>query len=172
MDESGMRNLLLVDDDVDLLQTLEEILAELGVRLLTARDGREALERVVAGGVDAVLCDLRMPGMTGVDFLMALKHRDLHVPVVIYTGYGDRPQILQALRAGAFDFLDKPSTIERLGAVLNRALEAGVRRNRVGEAVAALERDDANAFHAQVIRRDLRMASLLQALNFQDASED
>lgn len=124
------KTLLIVDDEVDLREILADIFSECVDTVLTAKDGREALEIVKfdAGGsriIDAVLSDINMPNMTGLEFLKELVKGKIDMPVVILTGFGDREKILEAMRYGAFDCQDKPFHRERLADSVLAAIDLG-----------------------------------------------
>jgi two-component system response regulator ChvI len=100
--------ILLVDDDADFVESLSANLVDAGFRVIACMDGSSAVERLAAGETaDAVLMDWRMPGMTGLEALSALRSRGIAVPVVFLTGLGEESHEEMALAAGAADFIPK-----------------------------------------------------------------
>ncbi len=117
--------LLIVDDEPEILQTLVEILQPLCSEIKTASNGSEALEIFKSNEVDAVLTDIKMPKMTGLQFLAEIRSQFYHTPVVILTGHGDKENMLEALRLDATDLLEKPFSIEIVKETMSKALQLG-----------------------------------------------
>lgn len=119
--------LLIVDDESGVRELLAATLADSAHHIDTAKDGREALAMLKADlGYHAVLTDIRMPNLDGLEMLDQMRKSNIQIPVVILTAFGDEQKALEALRLGAFDFLDKPWRDEHLVSVVCRALELGV----------------------------------------------
>ena len=133
--------ILIVDDERDLLEGLKRTISmELGCGIYTAESAAEALEIIQRQPVDVVLTDIRMPGMDGLALLEAVKEIDRAITVVIMTGYGTIEKAVAAIKAGAYDFIQKPFEEERLIHLLKNGLELNrlVRENsrlteRLGE---------------------------------------
>ena len=106
--------LLVADDDPGLRESLERTLTREGYRVVLASDGRAALERVQAGGVDLIVTDLRMPGLTGLELLRAAKAIMPDVDVILLTAFGTVEEAVKAMKDGAYDFLTKPFRREQL----------------------------------------------------------
>jgi two-component system response regulator HydG len=115
--------LLVADDDPGLRESLERTLTREGYRVVLASDGRAALERVQAGGVDLIVTDLRMPGLTGLELLRAAKAIMPDVDVILLTAFGTVEEAVQAMKDGAYDFLTKPFRREQLIKLVDKALE-------------------------------------------------
>jgi two-component system nitrogen regulation response regulator NtrX len=130
--------LVLVVDDVPAMgEQYAYDLRRLGgyeVQVLT--DGRQALERLGGEAVDCVVLDLEMPGMDGFEVLRALERRGAEVPVIVYTGTGNYDRCIQAIRLGAYGFIDKGEPVERVVQEIRSALE----RRRLRAEVSALRR--------------------------------
>lgn len=122
-----MSTVLLVDDEPGVLFTLTEVLTERGHRVVSARTGAEALTKL--DDADAVLTDLSMPGMTGLELMAQIVQRDPALPVVLLTAHGSERVAVAAMKQGAYHYLAKPFDIDEVAVVLERALEA--RRLRV-----------------------------------------
>jgi len=115
--------LLVADDDPGLRESLERTLTREGYRVVLASDGRAALERVQAGGVDLIVTDLRMPGLTGLELLRAAKAISPDVDVILLTAFGTVEEAVKAMKDGAYDFLTKPFRREQLLKLVDKALE-------------------------------------------------
>ena len=117
-----MGKILLVDDEPAVLFTLREVLTAHGHRAVTAASAAEALERL--DGVDAVFADLQMPNMNGLELLRVLHDRDRSLPVVLLTAHGSERLAVDAMKAGAYDYMAKPFEIDEIALLAERALEA------------------------------------------------
>ena len=123
--------LFVVDDDADHLAALCDLMGAAGHAAQGFADGAAALAALARGAPDLLLTDLRMPGLDGIDLLRAVRAMPLDLPVVLLTGHGDVGHAVQAMRAGAEDFLEKPYEAAHLVAVVTRALAARATRAEV-----------------------------------------
>ena len=114
---------LIVDDEADSRDALAELTQRWGYDVQTAADGTEALRRAIEGHPDVILTDLVMPNMDGLWLLRALRAELPECPVVLLTGRGTIQTAVQAIKEGAYDFIEKPLEVPRLRIVLERALE-------------------------------------------------
>jgi two-component system response regulator AtoC len=114
---------LIADDDDALRESLELVLAAEGYEVVSARDGAAALALLEAQPVDVVLCDLRMPGMDGLELLPQLVRRLPGVPVLLMSAYGSADLAVEAMRRGAYDYLAKPFQPSELLLTLRKARE-------------------------------------------------
>lgn len=123
------KRLLIVDDEPEIREILAEKVANIDAEVTLAADGREALSILKNQTFEAVLSDLSMPYMTGIELLRSLRESGNMVPFVILTAFGQKSTVVSALNLGAFDFIDKPSEDAQLFSVLNAALELGAELN-------------------------------------------
>ena len=114
---------LIVDDEADSRDALAELTQRWGYDVQTASDGSEALRRAIEWHPDVILTDLVMPNMDGLWLLRALRAELPDCPVVLLTGRGTIQTAVQAIKEGAYDFIEKPLEVPRLRIVLERALE-------------------------------------------------
>ena len=114
---------LLVDDEPQILAILAETLKAGGFTAHTCESGPEALDYLDNHAVELMVTDLRMPGMSGTDLLEEVRKRNNDLPVVFLTGFGDMKSAVDAMRLGAFDYLNKPVDAERLIQTVKRAAE-------------------------------------------------
>ena len=133
---------LIVDDDQALLQGLPQALRLRmeGVRVDTADSGTAALDRIAALDYDAIVTDLKMPGMDGLDLLAEIRTHRPDTPTLMITGHGEHDLVVHALRGGAYDFIQKPIDRDYFVASLRRAIERRALSRRVKEQQLALER--------------------------------
>lgn len=118
-----MACLCVIDDDVLMRESLTEALQGEDHRVVAFGDPVEALERIRKGGFDLVLCDLKMPGMDGVSLIREIRVRDLDLPVVLMTAYATVRTAVEALKLGAFDYVQKPFELEAICVLIERALQ-------------------------------------------------
>lgn len=116
--------LLIVDDEPDFLRGLtRSIPKEISCRVLTAKRAADALSLMETNPVELVLTDIRMPDMNGIELLDEIKSRDPWVTVVIMTAYGSIDMAVDAIRKGAYDFVQKPFKPDEINRILKKALE-------------------------------------------------
>jgi two-component system response regulator HydG len=120
---NGEPALLVVDDEASNLESLERIFAREGLAVLTAKDGKDALEVVRKRRIDVLLTDLMMPGISGVDLLKAVKQLSPETETVVMTAYGTVEAAVEAMREGAYDFITKPLKRAHVVRVVAKALE-------------------------------------------------
>ncbi len=137
---------LAVDDDPIVREAVAALLADLDHDHTVVASGREALERLDRTNCDLVLTDIRMPGMDGLELLRTITARKQAPPVVLLTAYADAASAAEALRLGAFDYLEKPVSIQALEACLARlqreqALRRELEREQREHACAETEKE-------------------------------
>ncbi len=115
-------SVLVVDDENSMRELLEIVLEKRGFSVATAGTGEEALSRFKEQTFDAVIQDVRMPGMGGMALLEELRRLDPHIPILIITAYSTWDSAVDAMRLGAFDYIRKPFVTEEIINTLNRAL--------------------------------------------------
>jgi two-component system nitrogen regulation response regulator NtrX len=113
---------LIVDDEVSIIESLEGILSDDGFEVMHAFNGYEALKKIEADSPDIVLLDIWMPGMDGIETLKEIKRIAPNLPVVMITGHGTIESAVDATKAGAYDFLEKPLSIDKVMVTINNAL--------------------------------------------------
>ena len=113
---------ILVDDDPHLRQALSQTLDLAGLKVVALADAQGLADRIEADWPGVVVSDIRMPGIDGLQLLEQLHGRDSELPVLLITGHGDVPLAVQAMRAGAYDFLEKPFATDALLDSVRRAL--------------------------------------------------
>jgi DNA-binding NtrC family response regulator len=133
-----METILVVDDDEDLRTIVREVLKDGGFSVAEARDGLSGLKLFRTAIPDAVLIDLKMPHMDGMETMREFRKIDPNVPVIILTGHGDIPTAVEAIKSGAYDFISKPPEFDRLVFTLRRAIERRTLEKEVERANSAL----------------------------------
>ena len=122
---------LIVDDEESMRDSCAQIITKLGCRVETAEDGAAGLEKIRRLKPDALIVDLKMPGIGGLDVLNEVRLIDPQIVAIVITGYATVDAAVEAMKRGAYDFLPKPFTPDELRLILARALE---RRHLILEA--------------------------------------
>src|SRR5438874_6955228 len=135
-------HVLIVDDDPALLRALPEALRlrMAGLTVDTADSGAAALDRITAQDYDAIVTDIKMPGMDGLELLAEIRTQQPDTPTLMITGHGEHDLVGNAFRSGAYDFIQKPIDRDYFVASLRRAIEMHQLSRRVKEQQLALER--------------------------------
>ena len=139
-----MPNVLLVDDDATFRKVMASELSRRGYTVASAGSGQEALAMASQGSPEVTLLDLGLPDMHGIDVLARLQERNPGAATIVLTGHGTIDTAIQAIRLGAYDYLEKPCPIEKLEMAVQKACEHArlVKRQRIledGYAVANVE---------------------------------
>ena len=157
----NITQILLVDDDVALLQALPQalFLKMDDVQVDTCDSALEALEQIQEHDYDAIVSDIKMPGMDGLALLEKIQALRPETPALLITGHGEHELAVQALRGGAYDFIQKPIDRDYVVAALHRAIQTHQLRRQLREHQRALE------LHAQSLERVVqhRTQELVQA---------
>src|SRR5579863_1209563 len=112
--------ILVADDEQNLRRVLAAMLRREGHEVVQAASGLEAIERLA--DVDVVITDLRMPGADGMEVLRTASKNHPHTPVIMITAYGSVGQAVEAIKAGAFDYIEKPFEQEAIRVIVDKAI--------------------------------------------------
>lgn len=118
-----MAEILVIDDEKSIRNTLKDILETEEHEVVTAEDGPTALQLFSEGKFDVVLCDIKMQEMDGIEVLEKILDQSQDIPVIMISGHGDIEIAVDAIKKGAFDFLEKPLDLNRLLITIRNALE-------------------------------------------------
>jgi DNA-binding NtrC family response regulator len=113
--------ILLIDDEQDFLTVMSERMEARKMKVSTASSAKEGLEKVAAGSFDAVILDLAMPGMNGIEALKVLKEKNPDLAVILLTGHATIKQGIEAMKLGALDLMEKPADINSLAEKIKTA---------------------------------------------------
>jgi len=115
--------ILIADDEIPIIEGLKALLEEEGYDVVTATEGKEAYDRIAKETINLLLVDLTIPGMNGIQILEKIKGNNICTEVIIITGKGTITTAVEAMKAGAYDYLTKPVAPDRLRTVILKALE-------------------------------------------------
>ena len=118
-----MNKILIIDDDKSIRDTLNIFLSENGFKIITADSAEQGLDLLDKENPELIICDLKLPKLSGIDFLKELHEYDAAIPVIIMTAYGDSQTTIKAIQLGAYDYIEKPLDIDRLNVIIKRALD-------------------------------------------------
>ena len=141
MKSKTKKTILLADDDVNLRRVLEFQLTEAGYNVKAASDGAEALELFTHNDIDSVITDLRMPNLSGLELLSKIKAASSETPVIVITAFGEVETAVTAMKAGAFDYVNKPFNRDEILLALERALSFSQTKNENRQLRALVDRE-------------------------------
>lgn len=127
-----MATLLVIDDEESLLYSLESGLAEDGLTVRTAATGQDGVDAVRNQAPEAVVLDMRLPDMTGLDVFDRIRRIDPHLPVILLTAFATTETAIEAMKRGAFEYLLKPIDLHRLRDVVRRRVRCPSHAARAG----------------------------------------
>jgi two-component system nitrogen regulation response regulator GlnG len=148
-----MQTLLIVDDEKNVLYSLEKGLKAAGYLILTADTARQGIELVRTSKPDAVLLDVRMPDMSGLDAFDRMRDHDPRLPVIIMTAHGTTETAIEAMKRGAYEYLLKPVKLNELRQILARAIEV----SRLSRVPAVFDHDDEPATVDRIVGQSAAM---------------
>jgi DNA-binding NtrC family response regulator len=118
-----MSKVLIIDDEAGIRSSLKEILEYEKCKVDVAENGKDGVEKALEGGYDLIFCDIKMPGMDGIEVLERLTMRGVTSSVVMISGHGTVETAVEALKKGAYDFIQKPLDLNRILVTLRNATE-------------------------------------------------
>ncbi len=156
-----MDTLLVVDDEPNVLYSLESGLRSSTLQVMTAGDARKGIQLVREHRPSAVLMDVRLPEMSGIDAFAEIQAIDPNLPVIMMTAYTTTDMAIEAMKRGAFEYLVKPIDLHRLRAVVQSAIELGRRSHTVTNAA---ETDELESVANTIVGRSDSMQEIYKAI--------
>ncbi|HEY4758782.1 MAG TPA: sigma-54 dependent transcriptional regulator, partial [Chthoniobacterales bacterium] len=153
--------ILIVDDEAMMADSLRQHLSDEGYSVDTAATGAEGIERFDQGGHHLAICDLQLPDMDGLDVMRHMKDARPNTEVIVVTGYGSVQRAVDATKAGAFYFVEKPFDFEELQPLVDKALE---RRELVAEAVSMRRQLSTRAEYFNIIGSSKQMQTIYETI--------
>ncbi|MFH2093573.1 MAG: response regulator [Pseudomonadota bacterium] len=116
-------HILIIDDERDIREGCERILSRMGCQVYVAENGKDGLDIIEKEEICMVICDIKMPGMDGIEVLSHIKKNNENIIVIMVTGYSTIETAIEAMKKGAYDFISKPFSPDQLRIVVKRAIE-------------------------------------------------
>src|SRR2546430_12583094 len=134
----GLRRVLIADDEESIRHVLTVLLTERGYEVREVADGEEALRELTARDYDALVTDVRMPRLGGLELVRAAQAQNPEMTIIVMSAYGSHDLAIEAMKAGAYDYLSKPFQPDEVLLVLRKADE----RERLRRENVVLRRED------------------------------
>ena len=128
----------VIDDDTSMREALQSLFRSVGLRVEMFGSAPEFLQSKLPNVASCLVLDIRLPEVSGLDFQIELTEAGIHIPIIFMTGHGDIPMSVQAMKAGAVDFLTKPFRHQEMLQAVNRALAADRKRRTEEKTVSNL----------------------------------
>jgi DNA-binding NtrC family response regulator len=157
-----MPNILIVEDEAKMRRLLELNLGEDGFSTLSAGDAESGLKLLRENSVDLVVTDLKLPGMNGLEFLQTIKRQNAAIPVVVMTAFGTVETAVEAMKAGASDYVLKPFSLNEMRMVIHKELDVHKLREENRSLREALGKRYA---HPNVVARSAKMQEVLATVD-------
>jgi FixJ family two-component response regulator len=129
---------LVIDDDSSMREALDGLLRSVGLRVKVFGSTAELMRSNLPNVPSCLVLDIRLPGVSGLDFQVELAAAGIYIPIIFMTGHGDIPMSVQAMKAGAVDFLTKPFRHQEMIEAVSRALTADRQRRSEAKTVSEL----------------------------------
>ncbi len=153
-----MPTVLIVEDEAKMRRLLELDLADAGLQTVSAPDAETGLKLFRENAVDLIVTDLKLPGMSGLDFLQAVKHASSALPVIVMTAFGTVETAVEAMKAGASDYVLKPFSLAELRMVVQKELDVHNLREENRSLREALGK---RYEHPNIVARSAKMQEVL-----------
>ena len=140
MIDADASTVFVIDDDAGLRAAIEGLLKSVGLRSESFASAQEFLSRSRADGPSCLVLDVRLPGVSGLDFQRKLVETGVQIPIIFVTGHGDIPMTVRAMKSGAVEFLTKPFRDQDLLDAIQQALERDSARRKQQSEFAELRR--------------------------------
>src|ERR1700752_1867160 len=153
-----MATILIVEDEAKMRRLLELNLGEDGFDTKSAPDAEAGLDLLQHNSIDLVITDLKLPGMGGLEFLQAVKRTNAALPVIVMTAFGTVEPAVEAMKAGASDYVLKPFSLAEMRMVVHKELDV---RNLREENLSLREALGKRHSHPNIVARSAKMQEVL-----------
>lgn len=156
--------ILVADDEPSMRLNITELLEDEGYSLLQASNGSEAVKLALEHEPMAVLMDIKMPELSGIQALKTIKQKAAHIPIIVFTAYGSNEKPIEAMKAGAFDYLEKPFEIDEFLSVVGSAVEQYKKMSSMEENPEDEPDSDWPAIEQQIVGSSKQMREILKMI--------
>ncbi|RXH37003.1 Nodulation protein W [Bradyrhizobium nanningense] len=129
----------VVEDDISVRRSLTNLFQQVGLEVVAFGSAREMLQSTIPDVTSCLVLDVRLPGLSGLDYQTELARLNIHIPIIFITGHGDIPMTVKAMKGGAVDFLSKPFRDQELLDAVVAATERDRKRREAQRTVANLQ---------------------------------
>ncbi|MBT3271344.1 sigma-54-dependent Fis family transcriptional regulator [Candidatus Poribacteria bacterium] len=164
MTPGDIKTVLVIDDEEKATWAFEQFLEGQGYRALIAHTAEDGLEKVRDERPDVIICDIKLPGLSGLDALPRIREMHPDAYVIVMTAYGTAQTAIEAIQRGAYDYLTKPLDLTRLRALLERIEQAHALRTEFSAPAADDLTDDADASPAQLVGESPAMQEIYKLI--------
>lgn len=157
-------HILVADDEPSMRFNLIELLEEEGYSILQASNGSEAIQLALEHNPLVVLMDIKMPELSGLQALKTIKKKAPQIPIIVFTAFGTSEKPIKAMKAGAFDYLEKPFDIDEFLSVVNAAVDQHRKLHNVGQSNGDEQDSDWSAIEQQIVGSSKQMQEILKII--------
>lgn len=157
-------SILIADDEPSMRVNIVELLADEGYSIIEASNGAEAIKMVNKNKPSLVLLDMKMPELSGLEALKHMKESHPQMPIIIFTAFGTNERPIEAMKLGAFDYLEKPFDIDELLLTINKALQQYSVLNEDGISVGAAKKADLQLTEEHIVGNSRKMKDILKMI--------
>jgi FixJ family two-component response regulator len=147
---------LVVDDDPSICDALSSLFRSVGLQVETFGSAAQLLSSTLPDTASCLVLDVRLPGVSGLDFQVQLANAGIHIPIIFMTGHGDIPMSVRGMKAGAVDFLSKPFRDQEMLDAVSSAIERDIKRRKGENVIAELRK-----LHASLTPREREVMALV-----------
>ena len=156
-------NIFFIDDEYDLRLANQQTLELAGYSVELFEKSEDAISKINTHWPGVIICDIRLPGMDGITFLQEMQKQDRELPVILITGHGDISMAVEAIHSGAYDFIEKPFSADRLLDTVRRALDK--RRLTIENRRLKIELEAQNVLGTRIIGNSQIMQALRNTID-------
>lgn len=164
MEKESINRVLVVDDERSMRKNISDLLGSLKFEIIEAENGVEALQKFVDGNPHLVILDINLPGKSGLEVLEEMKSVNPDVPVVIFTAFGTSERAMNAIRLGAFDYLEKPFELDEFLLIIERACDYKKLLNEVKSLRSLVNESTISKPSNNIIGRSARMQDIFKLI--------
>lgn len=154
--------LLVIDDETSMRKNILDLLSKKNINIIEAADGKSGLEKAVNNDVDIVILDVNLPQMDGISVLLEIKKIKPDLPVIIFTAFGTNERVIEAMKNGAFDYLEKPFELDEFLLTVERGLEYSDLLKEVKELRKTISNYSFNISSDQIVGRSSVMQEVMK----------
>jgi len=158
------KNILVIDDESSMRKNIKDILSLEGYTVFEAENGIVGLEEINSRKIDLVLLDFHMPGMDGFAVLFEIKKKNEDLPVIILTAYGTNERVIEAMKSGAYDYMEKPFELAEFLIIVERAIKYSELINEVKSLRTIVAEENHGDEKDKIIGKSVKMKEILKLI--------